>query len=123
MNKCNGKCPTLAIIKTTNGYKFGGYTTQIWKEGEIKDNNAFVFSLDNKKKYNIKQPEHAIGFKKNDFWLFGWSSNAIVIYENCTKNNSNYVGNGTYDIQKQYELNGGERNFAVKSFEIFFVEY
>ena len=50
MNKCNGKCPTLAIIKTTNGYKFGGYTTQIWKEGEIKDNNAFVFSLDNKKK-------------------------------------------------------------------------
>ena len=33
MNKCNGKCPTLAIIKTTNGYTFGGYSTQIWKEG------------------------------------------------------------------------------------------
>ncbi len=36
MNKCNGKCSTLAIIKTTNGYKFGDYTTQIWKEGELK---------------------------------------------------------------------------------------
>ena len=56
---------------------------------------------------------------KNDFWLFGWSYIAIVIYENCTKNNSNYVGNGTYDIKEKYELNGGERNFAVKSFEIF----
>ena len=29
MDKCNGKCPTLAVIKTTNGYVFGGYTTQI----------------------------------------------------------------------------------------------
>ena len=27
-NKCNGKCPTYAIIQTTKGYKFGGYTTQ-----------------------------------------------------------------------------------------------
>ena len=45
INKCNGKCPTLAIIKTTNGYKFGGYTTQIWKADETKDNNAFVLHL------------------------------------------------------------------------------
>ena len=123
MNKCNGKCPTSAIIKINNGYKFGGYTTQIWKEGEIKDNNAFVFSLDNKKKYNIKQLEHAIGFGTKSWWGFGYTCNAIVIYENCTKNNSNYVGNGTYDIKEKYELNGGESNFAVKSFEIFFVEY
>ena len=72
----------------------------------IKDNNVFVFSLDNKKKYNIKQPEHAIGFDKDNFWLFGWS----------------YVGNETCDIQEKYELNGGERNFTVKSFEIFLVE-
>ncbi len=123
INKCNGKCPTLAIIKTTNGYKFGGYTTQIWKEGEIQDNNAFVFSFDKKKKYNIKQPEHAIGFRLNSFWLFGYSNNAIVIYENCTKINNNYVDNNTYDIQDSYELNGGERNFIVKSFEIFLIEY
>ena len=45
INKCDGKSPTLAIIKTTNGYKFGGYTTQIWKADETKDNNAFVLHL------------------------------------------------------------------------------
>ena len=50
INKVNGKCPTLAVIKTTNGYSFGGYTTQMWKEGEVRDNNAFVFSIDKKKK-------------------------------------------------------------------------
>ena len=123
MNKCKGKCPTLAVIKTTNGYVFGGYTTQMWKEGKVKDNNAFVFSINKKRKYNIKQPEHAIGFRMNSYWDFGYGYNAIVIWENCTKNNNNYVGNKTYDIPEQYELNGGEKNFTVKSFEIYHIEY
>ena len=65
MNKCKGKCPALAVIKTTKGYIFGGYTIQLWKEGEVKDQNAFVFSIDKKKKYNIKLPEHATGFSIN----------------------------------------------------------
>ena len=123
MNKCNGKCPTLAVIKTTNGYVFGGYTTQMWKEGEVKDNNAFVFSIDKKRKYNIKQPEHAFGFNMNNYWLFGFTYNAIVVRENCTKRNDNYVCNKTYDIPEQYELNGGEQKFTVKSFEIYHIEY
>ena len=49
LNKCNGKCPTLSVIKTINGYIFGGYTTQLWKEGQIKIQNAFVFSINKKK--------------------------------------------------------------------------
>ena len=121
MNKCKGKCPTLAVIKTTNGYVFGGYTTQMWKEGEVKDNNAFVFSINKKRKYNIKKPEHAIGFGK--YWEFGHFFNAIFVMDNCTKNNGNYVGNKTYDIPEQYELNGGEKYFTVKSFEIYHIEY
>ena len=123
MNKCNGKCPTLAVIKTTNGYVFGGYTTQMWKQGEVKDNNAFVFSIDKKRKYNIKQPEYAIYYGINSWWGFGPYNNAIVVCENCTKNNNNYVYNGTYDIPEQYELNGGEKYFTVKSFEIYHIEY
>ena len=121
MNKCKGKCPTLAVIKTTNGYVFGGYTTQMWKEGKVKDNNAFVFSIDKKRKYNIKQPENAIGFGK--YWEFGYFFNAIAVTDNCTKNNGNYVGNKTYDIPEQFELNGGEKYFTVKSFEIYHIEY
>ena len=120
MNKVSGKCPTLAVIKTTNGYVFGGYTTQMWKQGIVKDNNAFVFSIDKKRKYNIKQPENAIGFGK--YWEFGYFFNAITVTDNCTKNNGNYVGNKTYDIPEQYELNGGVKNFTVKSFEIYHIE-
>ena len=95
MNKCKGKCPTLAVIKTTNGYIFGGYTTQLWIEDQVKDQNAFVFSIDKKKKYNIKYPEYAIGFENNYFWIFGYSYNTIVCHNNCTKTNDNYVDNKT----------------------------
>ena len=74
------------------------------------------FHLIIKKKYNIKQLEHAIGFGTKSWWGFGYTCNAIVVLENCTKNNGNYVGNRTYDIQEQYELNGGERNFCSQKF-------
>ena len=123
MDKCSGKCPTLAVIKTTKGNIFGGYTTQLWKQGKVQDCNAFVFSIDKKKKYNIKNPEYAIGFENNYFWMFGYSYNTIVCRNNCTKTNDNYVDNKTYDIPEQYELNEGERNFTVKSFEIYYIEY
>ena len=123
LDKCGGKCPTLAVIKTTNGYVFGGYTTQIWKAGQTRDENAFVFSIDKKKKYRVKEPETAIGYGKQSWWGFGYSNNAIVVLENCTKNNGSWVDNGTYDIPEKYELNGGEKNFTVKSFEIYHVDY
>ena len=122
-NKCEGKKPTYVIIKTKKGYKFGGYTTKLWKQGTIKDNNAFVFSLDKKRKYSILKPEYATGFSLNDCWCFGYLYNAISINENCTSNNDNFVGNGTYDIKEQYELNGREKYFTVESFEIYQVNY
>ena len=123
MDKCSGKCPTLAVIKTTKGNIFGGYTTQLWKQGKVQDRNAFVFSIDKKKKYNIKNPEYAIGFENNYFWMFGYSYNTIVCRNNCTKTNDNYVDNKSYDIPEQYELNLGEKYFTVKSFEIYHIEY
>ena len=121
MDKCKGKCPTLAVIKTTNGYVFGGYTTQMWRDGDfVKDNNAFVFSIDKKRKYKIKKPEQAIRFQFQSFWLFGCD---ICVYDKCTKGNINNVDNKDYDIPERFELNGGEYHFTVKSFEIYHIEY
>ena len=124
--KVENKFPTLAIIETTKGRKFGGYTTQIWKNGETKDNNAFVFSFVTKKKYEIKEPQHAIGLitgeKQNRWWGFGYSNNAIVIRNNSKSTNDNYVDNQTYNIQEKNELNGGEHNFTVKSYEIYLID-
>ena len=46
----------MTLVKTKAGYKCGGYTSIIWDQtGSMrKDEIAFVFSLDKKKKYTIK---------------------------------------------------------------------
>ena len=121
LSKCKGKYPTLSIIRTSKGYMFGGYTEQDWKQGGSEDKNAFVFSLTNERKYNIKNPENATCLVENSFWCFGYST--IVITENCTNAINNYVDNGTYDIEEKFELNGGEKNFIVNSFEIYDIKF
>ncbi len=51
-SQCDGKSPTIYIIKSKKGYKFGGYISQPWKNHNsyTTDNEAFVFSLNLKKK-------------------------------------------------------------------------
>jgi hypothetical protein len=48
-SKCHKKKKTLTIIKSTEGYIFGGYTDQAWNSGGQyrSDKNAFIFSLVN----------------------------------------------------------------------------
>ena len=81
------------------------------------------FLLIRKKKYSIKQPENALIFHKKSDWGFGYGDNAIIIYDNCTETNNNYVNNGSYNIPEKFELNGEEYHFTVKSFEIYNPEY
>ena len=55
--KCLNKQPTLALVKNKLGNRFGGYTTQNWNHDKEYDKNdplSFIFSLDRKKKYNLK---------------------------------------------------------------------
>ena len=50
-SKCDGKSPTLIILKAKEtGFIFGGYTEATWQGDEIQksDNNSFIFSLTNK---------------------------------------------------------------------------
>ena len=50
-NKCDGKYPTLIIIKTNTNYIFGGYITSAWNANNSNINapNSFIFSLNYKK--------------------------------------------------------------------------
>ena len=57
--KCDNQGPTLTLIKTDNNRKFGGYVSKdreygTAKEVYVKDKNAFIFSINKKTKYNIK---------------------------------------------------------------------
>ena len=110
------------MIQTTKDIIFGGYITQEWNE-DYKDEKAFVYSLKTRKKYNVKEPNYAKCVQAGSWWGFGRpGKNTIVLYDNCVKHTNNWVEDGAYDIPQPYELNGGERCFGVKSYEIFYIE-
>ena len=120
---CDGKCPTIGIIETTKGHKFGGYTTKTWNGNQnesncISDNYAFIFSLDNKKKYNVINSNKAIGTGNGWLLFFGYGENSIVTYDNGCHNEQNYISKGAYNFDIQNE-NGGNHNFTMKSYEVY----
>ena len=124
----NYKSPTLIIIKTTNGLKFGGYTTKCWPNNNsyLNDKYAFIFSLNKKKKYNIidenKSAIYGCSNQNSYMFVFG-KGHDICIYNNCTQNNNNHVDKSEYNTYEQYELNNGTKNFIVSSLEVYEVKY
>ena len=61
-NLIDNKGPTITIIKTKDNFKFGAYTTQNIDISDLYkiDENAFLFSLNLKEKYNTKDKYHSI---------------------------------------------------------------
>ncbi len=126
--KVNDISPTLIIIKSTNGFKFGGYTTKSWPNNNTYENDkhAFIFSLTKKKKYNIiDENKSAIyGCSNDNSYMFVFGKNHdICIYNNCTQNNKNHVRKSDYNTNEEYELNNGTQYFMVSSLEVYEVKY
>ena len=125
--KCDDHSPTITIIRTDQELRFGGYTTKTWNcDNDCKeDNEAFLFSLNNKKKYNVKKgTECAIYCNKDYGPSFGEGFDLCL----C----DNYMGiNGSYSHfptsygkgYKSNELTGGNFSFRVLDAEVYQVEF
>ena len=112
--------PTFIIIKTDTNRVFGGYTEHKWNiknDGHDKDDNAFVFSLDNKQKYDVIDSDHAVVEREN-YIQFG--APCFVINNNCNKTQNLSVGS-SYRTNK-FCLSG-KRNYKVKDYEVHLIEY
>ena len=62
-NKCNNKGATLTIVKSNNNEIFGGFTKCNWTNEECQfgeDKDAFLYSITNKKIFEILKPKKAI---------------------------------------------------------------
>ena len=124
-NKCDNKGNTLIIIETKKGYKFGAYTELNWdsnKHGCQKDQSTFLFSFNNRKKYNIKNNNGSIGCNgSNDLW-YGSSWPEIHFDKTLDKGRSfDSQHNSTFYIKK--ELTNGEEYWDVKELEVFKITY
>lgn len=121
-NNCDNKGPTLVLVETTKGYKFGGYTPLDWESPSNaiskKDEITFLFSLNQMKKYTKKENNTSIYVDKNYGPGFGQGCDILIGYPENNKGegtNSNYLTN--------HELTNGEKSFYLKEFEVFKVEF
>ena len=119
-SKCDSAENSLVLIKSTNGKRFGGFTTCSWEGNSIekKDDNAFVFSLDKMKIYDIIQGEDAIGcYPKYGPVFLGCQ---IRIYDEFfTKGGTTFEKGLNYDTQEDFELTGGLKKFDIKEIEVY----
>ena len=125
-NKCDDIPFTLTVIKSTDGYKFGGFTEETW-EGEDttkKDYNAFCFSLTKNKIYDVINNENAIVCDPAMGPTFG--SPLFHIYDNflskgglcCAKDNCGYSGQDS-----DFEITNGDEEFGVQEIEVYRISF
>ena len=121
--KCDKAKSSLVLVKSKNGKRFGGYTTQDWRGDSIekKDENAFVFSLDKMRIYNIIPGEDAIGcYPKFGPVFLGCQ---IRLYDEFfTKGGTTFEKGMNYSTEEDFELTGGLKKFEVKDVEVYSVE-
>ena len=131
--KCDNIGPNITVVKTGNGYRFGGYTKNNWehlkediqqRDPEIgsskEDINAFCFSLDLNKIYK--------NCKYNEGVIFCCNSYGPTFCRNIFAINDNMLSKGGYCLNKtysyfegqdiDYEITGGKRVFKVVELEV-----
>ncbi len=120
--KCNKIPNTLSLITTSKGKKFGFFRRiGINEQGPWRvDDKAFFISFDKNKIYKIKPNMKAVAFDNSCFIQtkpFTLIGNILNDKYSCAdKNNMNQFFEG---FTEDYELNGGERDFQVKKFEVY----
>ena len=125
-NKCDGENYLLVLIKTTKGYIFGGFTSIGFDSSgfELNDDNAFLFSIDKQKIYDIVIGNAAVYCNSRFGPIFcsknGDNNYNICIGDNFLSNISTTSKNSVnYKMNEEYELNFGEREFFVNDLEIY----
>ena len=125
---CDGLSPILLLIKTTHNVRFGGYT-ETYFEGTKeylgkKDDNAFIFSLDKKKYYEIEKGENAILCYINYGPVFyGKNYSNIFLKEPFFKKKGSVAPKGDrYKTKEDYEINLGKQYFKPIQIEVFHIK-
>ena len=124
--KCNKIEDTISLIITKIGRKFGVFK-HIATNGSGPwriDNNAFIFSIDNKKIYNVKPNQNVIACDDGFFIQF---MNTIVIKGDVLSSSYNDYSKGQMNTYfegfiKDYELSR-EQSYYIKEFEVYSLKF
>ena len=120
---CDNKNPLITLIKTKKNRRFGHYMEKIVNSKNssfTKDDKAFLFNLDNLKKYDVKKPEYAMYYLTSHGPCFGQGCDLVLCDKFLTSNNSweNNAKYYSYDVQNDTEFTG-ESHFGVEEVEVY----
>lgn len=120
-SKCDEIVPTLSIIETTKGYRFGAFTEQSWDGNEgKKDPNAFGFSLDHNKIYNGNlnayiEADPSAGLRFGTFFF--------EIYDKAFENGGHTFCTSSFNYTFVAELTNGDEKFGVSEIEVYQITF
>jgi polyhydroxyalkanoate synthesis regulator phasin len=119
-SKCDGIAPTIIVIQSNYGKRFGGYTALKWDSSGsyVKGNGSnFIFSLDDKSKcLSFDEKKTIIGISGS--WMLGFGEEDLFISNGCTTNDNSSSTPVSYNIVKH--LGGGySDSFTVKYLEVY----
>ena len=122
---CDNKGSTIVLVETSNGRRFGGFTSLSWKSNDqwVNDPCACIFSFDTHKKYKLLLPQYSYyggpgygpHFGVNDqlgFYNNGGSTGFLD-----TIHNANF-GTKTYDIPSIEEITL-TNTYVMNKFEVY----
>jgi len=123
--RCDDKGPTITIVETTDGFKFGGFTSTTWKgEGRYgNDKTGFLFSLDKKKKLEWSDMTYGIYSKPSYGPTFG-GGHDLCIGKEFLAGGTNNSGSNLHSYNKENLPNTyltGKGALSIKEVEIFSV--
>ena len=120
--KCDYKYNTISVIETTNGHRFGGFTSECFESPndyfDKKDNLSFVFSLDKMRIYDVIKGKYAISCDKN-YGPYFRDDHICIVDEFFTKESGTCIKGKGFNTTKNYELNSGKKYFVIKRLQVF----
>jgi hypothetical protein len=138
---CDDKGPTITIFKSKAERIFGGFTQQTWdsKSDYKKDEKSFIYSIDRKQIYRVKNAQKAIFCGSSVGPNFGKLALGLTAdplnKEDAGRCSTNGYGNGVYygiksDAEGNHEVTGegdrqknDEKKFTCVELEVYGVTF
>jgi len=121
-SNCNNKGPTVTVIKSKAGKIFGGFVDKPWTSSGsyLSTNNAWIFSVTEKKKYEQNDPNTYSQYGAYDNSSYGptFGGGHDIYLANDWTSNSNYCNRHSYNFPDNTTLTGGY-NFSVEEVEVY----
>ena len=120
------KSDIIILVKTKTNKRFGGYAHEPFidsKDFHVRDNKAFLFSLDKSRIYKSKGTENTLWNYNDESIDFGWGVDLRIFHKFFSKRNYTNPSDKEFDYKGDKFALNGEKYFDISRLEIYQVVF